>query len=83
MIAFKEAFHGRTSGAVAVTDNPNIQSLFNKGHDVVFVPLNDINAVEDELRKEDVAAVIIEGIQGVAGIYVVCLLYISAPTRPY
>ncbi|HBG58903.1 MAG TPA: aspartate aminotransferase family protein [Porphyromonadaceae bacterium] len=70
VIAFKEAFHGRTSGAVAVTDNPNIQSLFNKGHDVVFVPLNDINAVEDELRKEDVAAVIIEGIQGVAGIYV-------------
>jgi acetylornithine aminotransferase len=69
VIAFKEAFHGRTSGAVAVTDNPNIQSLFNKGHDVVFVPLNDINAVEDELRKEDVAAVIIEGIQGVAGIY--------------
>lgn len=70
VIAFKEAFHGRTSGAVAATDNPAIQSSFNKGHEVVFVPLNDIDAVADEIKKGDVAAVLIEGIQGVAGIYV-------------
>lgn len=70
VISFKEAFHGRTSGAVAVTDNPNVQSPFNKGHEVTFVALNDIDAVRSELEKEDVSAVIIEGIQGVAGIFV-------------
>lgn len=70
VIAFKEAFHGRTSGAVAATDNPSIQSAFNKGHEVVFLPLNNINAVADEIQKGDVATVLIEGIQGVAGIYV-------------
>lgn len=69
IIAFKEAFHGRTSGTVAVTDNPNIQAPFNKGHEVIFINLNDIEAVEKEIAKGDVAAVIIEGIQGVAGIF--------------
>ena len=70
VIAFKEAFHGRTSGAVAITDNPAIQAPFNKGHEVVFLTLNDIDAVITEIEKGDIAAVIIEGIQGVAGIYV-------------
>lgn len=69
VIAFRDAFHGRTSGAVAVTDNPTIQSQFNKGHEVVFINLNDIDSVQNEISKGDVAAVIIEGIQGVAGIY--------------
>ena len=69
VIAFREAFHGRTSGAVAVTDNPAIQSPFNTGHEVTFLPLNDIDAVAKELDKGDVAAVIIEGIQRVAGIF--------------
>ena len=69
IIAFAEAFHGRTSGTVAVTDNPAIQSPFNQGHEVTFLPLNNLEAVEQELRKGDVAAVMIEGIQGVAGIY--------------
>lgn len=69
VIAFHGAFHGRTSGAVAVTDNPAIQAPFNKGHEVTFVPLNDIEAVGAEIGKGDVAAVIIEGIQGVAGIF--------------
>ena len=69
VIAFKEAFHGRSSGAVAVTDNPNIQSPFNKGHEVVFLKLNNIDAVQEEVSKGNVAAVIIEGIQGVAGIF--------------
>ncbi|MCE5206166.1 MAG: aspartate aminotransferase family protein [Porphyromonadaceae bacterium] len=77
VIAFKEAFHGRTSGAVAVTDNPAIQSPFNHGHEVVFVPLNDINAVTNEIEKGDVAALLIEGIQGVAGIYVPDALFLQ------
>lgn len=77
VIAFKEAFHGRTSGAVAVTDNPAIQSPFNHGHEVVFVPLNDINAVKNEIKKGDVAALLIEGIQGVAGIYVPDALFLQ------
>ena len=67
VIAFKKAFHGRTSGAVAVTDNPRIISPFNAGHDVVFLPLNDEQAFL-EAFDEDIAAVIIEGIQGVGGI---------------
>ena len=70
VIAFDGAFHGRTSGAVAVTDNMKIISPYNSGHKVSFVPLNDIDAVEKELAGEDCAAVIVEGIQGVAGIYV-------------
>lgn len=70
IVAFKEAFHGRTSGAVSITDNPNIQAPFNRDHIVTFVPLNDINAVSNELEQGDVAAVIIEGIQGVAGIFI-------------
>lgn len=70
VIAFKKAFHGRTSMAVATTDNPNIQAGVNKGHEVVFLPLNDKDAVEKELSKGDVCAVIIEGIQGIAGIHI-------------
>lgn len=70
VLAFGKAFHGRTSGAVAVTDNPKIQSPFNQGHAVDFVPLGDIEAVEKILSEGETAAVIIEGIQGVAGIRV-------------
>ena len=69
ILAFGKAFHGRTSGAVAATDNPKIVAPFNRTDNVVFVPLNDIAAVEAELSKGDFAAVIIEGIQGVAGIH--------------
>lgn len=69
VLAFRKAFHGRTSGAVAATDNPKIQSPFNSTPNVVFAPLNDLEAVSAELSKGDFAAVIIEGIQGVAGIY--------------
>ncbi len=70
IIAFSGSFHGRTSGAVAITDNPSIQSPFNTGHEVTFVPLNDTDRLLLELGKGDVAAVIAEGIQGVAGIFV-------------
>ena len=68
VVAFDKAFHGRTSMAVAVTDNPKIQAGVNKGHQVTFLPLNDASAIENELKKGDVCAVIIEGIQGIAGI---------------
>ncbi len=68
MIAFKGSFHGRTSAAVAVTDNPKIVAPFNANQKVTFVELNDIDAVRAEIAKGDVAGVIIEGIQGVGGI---------------
>ena len=70
IIAFHRSFHGRTSGAVAVTDNPKIVSPFNANHKVTFCDLNDAAGVEKELAKGDVAGVIIEGIQGCGGIHV-------------
>lgn len=69
MLAFRKAFHGRTSGAVAATDNPKLRAPFNSTGNITFVPLGDIQAVEHELASREYAAVIIEGIQGVAGIY--------------
>lgn len=68
IIAFSKAFHGRTSLAVEATDNPKIVSPVNAAEHVTFVELGDIDTVRRELAKEDVAAVIIEGIQGVGGI---------------
>ncbi|MCM1178362.1 MAG: aminotransferase class III-fold pyridoxal phosphate-dependent enzyme [Bacteroides sp.] len=69
ILAFGKAFHGRTSGAVSATDNPKIRAPFNITENVTFVALNDIAAVERELSSGAYAGVIIEGIQGVAGIY--------------
>ena len=68
VLAFKHAFHGRTSAAVRVTDNPKIIAPVNEGLPVTYLPLNDAAAVESELKKGDVSSVIIEGIQGVGGI---------------
>jgi acetylornithine/N-succinyldiaminopimelate aminotransferase len=68
VVAFKKAFHGRTSASVAVTDNPNITAPINRGLEVVFLPLNDLNLLEEELKRKDVSSLIIEGIQGVGGI---------------
>lgn len=70
IIAFHKSFHGRTSGAVAVTDNPKIVSPFNACHKVTFCDLGDSAAVEAALAQGDVAGVIIEGIQGCGGIHV-------------
>lgn len=70
VIAFRKAFHGRTSLAVETTDNPKIISPINANEHVSFLPLNDIEAVKNELAKGNVAAVIIEGIQGVGGIQI-------------
>ncbi len=68
VLSFGKAFHGRTHGALAVTDNPSICAPVNSREHVVYVPLNDINAVTTALAKGDICAVIIEGIQGLAGI---------------
>lgn len=69
ILAFSKAFHGRTSGAVSATDNPAITAPFNRTANVEFVPLNDIAAVRERLAAREFAAVIVEGIQGVAGIH--------------
>ena len=69
ILAFGKAFHGRTSGAVAATDNPKIVAPFNRTENVEFVPLNDIEAVKAKLATGEFCAVLIEGIQGVAGIH--------------
>lgn len=68
VLSFCKAFHGRTSAAVRVTDNPKIIAPINDNIPVTYLPLNDIEAAETELRKGDVSSVIIEGIQGVGGI---------------
>ena len=68
VLAMKGAFHGRTSMAVAVTDNPAIQAPVNKTDKVSFIALNDCEALKEELQKGEYAAVIIEPIQGVGGI---------------
>jgi acetylornithine aminotransferase len=68
VIAFRKSFHGRTSLAVAATDDPSINAPINKTHDVAFLPLNDAEALGDV--NDSVCAVIIEGIQGVGGIQI-------------
>ena len=70
VIAFAKSFHGRTSAAVSVTDNAKIIAPVNEGMEVEFLPLNDINKVKNALKKKDICAVIIEGIQGVGGIQI-------------
>ena len=68
IISFRHSFHGRTSAAVRVTDNPKIIAPINEQLPVTYVQMNDAEAVEKELKKGDVSSVIIEGIQGVGGI---------------
>jgi acetylornithine/N-succinyldiaminopimelate aminotransferase len=68
VIAFENAFHGRTSAAVAATDNKNIQAPLNTQQQVDFIPFNDVDALEKEMTKGDVCAVIFEAIQGVGGL---------------
>ncbi len=71
IIAFNKSFHGRTSLAVAATDNPSIVAPVNETNNIIFLPLNDITALQKcfEEQGDQIAAVIIEGIQGVAGIH--------------
>ncbi|WP_224483057.1 aspartate aminotransferase family protein [Robertkochia aurantiaca] len=70
VIAFEKGFHGRTSAAVAVTDNESIKAPLNKYHQTVILPWEDLEALEKELAQGDVCAVIIESIQGVGGLQV-------------
>lgn len=70
IIAFKKAFHGRTSLAVAATDNPKIVAPVNETDNVVFLPWEDEVALEQAFQQHEVSSVIIEGIQGVGGINV-------------
>ncbi len=67
-ICFEGGFHGRTAGAVAVTDNPKIQAPFNSQQGVHRLPLNQLGPVDELLKQGKVAAIIVEGIQGIAGI---------------
>jgi len=69
-ITFNGAFHGRTSGVVAITDNPKIVAPFNSHHKVHFLSFGDLDGVEELLKNGHVAGIIIEGIQGVNGIRV-------------
>jgi len=68
IIAFKNSFHGRTSAAVASTDSPAIQAPVNKNHQVKFLHLNELNALETALSTLSYCAMIIEGIQGIGGV---------------
>ncbi|MBT8182524.1 MAG: aminotransferase class III-fold pyridoxal phosphate-dependent enzyme [Eudoraea sp.] len=68
VIAFTNSFHGRTSAAVAATDNEKINAPINKQQKVTFLPFEDLKAFEAEIKKGDVCAVILEAIQGVGGL---------------
>ena len=68
VIAFTNSFHGRTSAAVAATDNPSINAPINKQQEVTFLPLNDFEAFEKTIESQDYCAVILEAIQGVGGL---------------
>ncbi len=70
IIAFKKGFHGRTSLAVAVTDNPSIVAPVNETDNVLFLPFNDEQSLESAFLENDISSVIVEGIQGVGGINV-------------
>ncbi len=80
IIAFKKAFHGRTSLAVAATDNPAIVAPVNETDNIIFLPFNDAGALETYFSEQgnDVAAVIIEGIQGVGGINIATTDFLRA-----
>jgi len=70
ILSFSKCFHGRTSGAVAVTDIPKIIAPINRTANAILSPFNDLKAAEEKLKTKKFAAVIIEGIQGVGGIHI-------------
>jgi acetylornithine aminotransferase len=78
VIAFKKAFHGRTSLSVAATDNPNIIAPVNQTDNVIFLPFNDEAALWEAFKQNEISSVIIEGIQGVGGINVASDSFLNA-----
>jgi acetylornithine aminotransferase len=70
VVAFGKGFHGRTAAAVNITDDTSIQAPITHGFEVDYLPLNDLEAVKASLSKDDVCAVVVEGIQGIGGINV-------------
>lgn len=83
IVAFKKAFHGRTSLAVAATDNPSIVAPVNQTPNVIFLPFNDVAALEACFAEQgsEISSVIIEGIQGVGGINVASELFLQTIRR--
>lgn len=83
VIAFSKSFHGRTSLAVAVTDNKNYVAPVNETDNVIFLPFNDVKALENCFAKngDDISSVIVEGIQGVGGINVASEDFLKAIRR--
>jgi acetylornithine aminotransferase len=81
VIAFKKAFHGRTSLAVAATDNPSIVAPVNETDNIIFLPFNDVAALEKAFTENEISSVIIEGIQGVGGINVASVEFLQAIRR--
>ena len=77
VVAFTKAFHGRTAGAVAVTDNPSIVAPINSTEHVTFLPFNQVEGLTEGITEEH-AAVIVEGIQGVGGIQVASDAFLKA-----
>jgi len=79
IISFSKAFHGRTSLAVAATDNPSIIAPVNETGNIIFLPFNDVEALTAYFAKQgdEIAGVIIEGIQGVAGIYEATTIFLQ------
>ncbi|MBN1821024.1 MAG: aspartate aminotransferase family protein [Prolixibacteraceae bacterium] len=67
-ISFSKSFHGRTSAAVALTDNPKIVAPVNQTSNAIILPFNDIEALKEAFEQNEIAAVLVEGIQGIGGI---------------
>ena len=81
MVSVTKGFHGRTSLAAAITDVTKMTAPVNENHEVAFVELNDLIAMEEVLSAQDVSAVIIEGIQGIAGIYEPTAAYLEGTEK--
>lgn len=77
VISFTRGFHGRTSLAVAVTDNPSIVAPVNATENALILPFNDEVALEETFAKHEIAAVLIEGIQGLGGIHLPTLTFVK------
>ncbi|MDP3180419.1 MAG: aminotransferase class III-fold pyridoxal phosphate-dependent enzyme, partial [Bacteroidota bacterium] len=70
IVSFKKGFHGRTSAAVAVTDNPKLIAPVNETSNAIIIPFNNLELLEEQLKANEIAGVILEGIQGIGGSYV-------------